>query len=45
MKERTFAKLRNRFRRWRRNPLTGFITALIAGNVLLLVILYLVIMR
>jgi len=40
-------KLQNKFRRWRRapHPMTGLIAALVVGNVLLLGMLYLVMMR
>jgi hypothetical protein len=40
-------KLRTKFRRWRpaRDPMIGLVAGLVVGNVLLLGILYLVMMR
>jgi hypothetical protein len=40
-------KLREKYRRWRRarHPMTGLIAGLVLGNVLLLYMLYLVMMR
>jgi hypothetical protein len=38
-------KLRNTFRRWRRDPMIRIVAGLIVGNVLLLGMLFLVMMR